>query len=114
MKDSKSYVDGVTNLFSNGAAFATHFTTLFHPIAGEYDLLGKHPDAEHTVKSVDGYEGVMEELKGAIVPELELIEARIHGPIKELQGVLKLIRKSITKRDHKVRWSYGSSLRQAP
>lgn len=44
----------------------------------------------------------MEELKTAIVPELELIETRIMGPIKEFQGVMKLIRKSLTKREHKV------------
>jgi amphiphysin len=43
----------------------------------------------------------MEELRGAVSPELELIESRIVGPVKELQGVLKMIRKTITKRDHK-------------
>ena len=66
-------------------------------------MLGKHPDAEHTIKNVDAYEEVMEDLRGSIIPELELIEARITGPTKELQVVLKSIRKSITKREHKVR-----------
>jgi amphiphysin len=45
----------------------------------------------------------MEEMRSLIAPELELIESRIVGPTKELQSVMKLIRKSITKRDHKVR-----------
>jgi amphiphysin len=45
----------------------------------------------------------MEELKSAVAPELELIQSRVMGPVKEFQGVMKLIRKSITKRDHKVR-----------
>ena len=71
-------------------------------MAGEYDLIGKHPDAGHTIKSVSGYEAAMEEMKGLIGPELELIESRIVGPTKELQAVMKLIRKTITKRDHKV------------
>lgn len=44
----------------------------------------------------------MEELRSIIGPELELIESRINMPTKEFQGVLKLIRKSITKREHKV------------
>lgn len=44
----------------------------------------------------------MEEMKGLIGPELELIESRIVGPTKELQAVMKLIRKTITKREHKV------------
>ena len=46
----------------------------------------------------------MEELRSTIGPELELIESRISGPTKEFQAVLKLIRKSITKREHKVRY----------
>lgn len=73
------------------------------PIAGEYDLIGKNPDAAHTIKSVAKYESSMEELRAAVGPELELIESRIVGPTKEFQSVLKTIRKTITKRDHKVR-----------
>lgn len=74
-----------------------------HPISGEYDLLGKHPEAAHTIHSVDKYQTAMDDLRGSIGPELELIESRIMGPTKELQAILKMIRKSITKRDHKVR-----------
>lgn len=93
----------MSNLFTHGAGYAQHFVTLFHPVAGEDDLTRKHPESEHTIRNVDDYETAMEELKTAIVPELELIESRVVGPIKELQGVLKTIRKSITKREHKVR-----------
>lgn len=75
---------------------------MFHPIAGEYDLVGKNPDASLTIKNVDGYHNALEELKGTLGPELELIEARVVGPVKEYQQVLKQIRKSITKRDHKL------------
>jgi amphiphysin len=89
-------------LFTSGTGFATHFTTLFNPIAGEYDLIGKHPEAALAVRSVDAFQSTMEELRSTIGPELELIESRVSGPTKEFQGVLKLIRKSITKREHKV------------
>ena len=41
-------------------------------------------------------------MKTLIAPELELIDGRIQGPTKELQSVLRHIRKSITKREHKV------------
>lgn len=44
----------------------------------------------------------MEELRMTLAPELELIDSRVVGPVKELQAVMKLIRKNITKRDHKV------------
>lgn len=102
LKDTKAFDEAVTNLFTSGSGFSQHFGSLFHPLVGEIDLIRKHPEAEHTIKHVDQYEGIMDELKTAVVPELELIESRILGPIKELQGIMKTIRKSITKRDHKV------------
>jgi len=102
LKDSKAFSEAVTNLFQNGAGFAKHFATMFHPLAGEYDILRKYPDAEDTVKNVDAYEGALEELKEAIIPELQLIESRILGPIKEFQSVLKVVRKTLTKREHKL------------
>jgi amphiphysin len=123
LKDTKAFTDAVNGtrrhlcifcclltvnlfslgLFTAGAGFATHFSTLFHPISGEYDLIGKNPDASQTIRSVSKYETAMEQLRSAIGPELELIESRVVGPTKELQQIMKLIRKSITKRDHKVR-----------
>jgi amphiphysin len=44
----------------------------------------------------------MEEMRSSVAPELDLIDSRVVGPLKELQGVLKSVRKTITKRDHKV------------
>lgn len=71
-------------------------------MVGEYDLVGKHPESEHTVRNIDAYESALQELKAAIVPELELIESRIIGPVKEVQNIMKVIRKTMTKREHKV------------
>ncbi|KAF9001389.1 BAR-domain-containing protein [Hymenopellis radicata] len=102
LKDTKAFMDAVNGLFTCGAGYGTHFSTIMHPIAGEYDLLGKHPEASHTIHSVDKYQNAMEELRASIGPELELIESRIMGPTKELQTILKMIRKSITKREHKL------------
>lgn len=96
------FLRGLSVLFTSGAGFGTHFATLFQPISGEHDLIGKHPDAGHTIRNVTKYEAAMEEMRALIAPELELIESRITGPTKELQSVMKLIRKTITKRDHKV------------
>lgn len=48
------------------------------------------------------YEAIFDEMKTLIAPELDLIDSRIGGPTKELQTVLRTIRKSITKREHKV------------
>jgi len=102
LKDIKAFTDAINGLFTSGAGFATHFSTIFHPIAGEYDLIGENPDSSQTIRSVTKYETAMEELRSAIGPELDLIESRVVGPIKELQQIMKMIRKSITKRDHKL------------
>jgi len=102
LKDTKTFTEAVISLFTSSSGFATRFSTLFHPIAGEFDLLGKHPEASLTVRSVDAFQTTTEELRSTIGPELELIESRVVGPTKEFQSVLKLIRKSITKREHKL------------
>jgi amphiphysin len=99
------------DLFTAGASWASHFTTIFCPIAGETDLIGKNPDAALTLKNVDKFLSVQEELRLLIAPELELIESRITAPLKELRDVLKSVRKSITKRDHKVCYVDGLVLR---
>ncbi|KAI0286718.1 hypothetical protein BGY98DRAFT_941598 [Russula aff. rugulosa BPL654] len=102
LKDTKTFTNAVNTLFTSGGSLAQHFSILFHPIASEYDLLGKFPQSAHTIKNVDAYHTALEELRTSISPELELIESRVVGPVKELQGVMKAIRKSITKREHKL------------
>lgn len=124
IKDTKAFSDGVIGvcfrwslavdvgalyihtlaMFTSASGFAQHFSVVFHPLAGEYDVLGKYPDATKTVQSVDKLESAAEDLRTSIGPELELIESRIMGPAKEFQTILRAIRKSITKREHKV-WS---------
>lgn len=99
----------IADMFTSAAGFSSHFSTIFHPISGEYDLLGKHPNCAHTIKSVSKYETAMEELRASVGPELELVESRVVGPVKEYQSVLKTIRKTITKRNHKVRGFAASS-----
>ncbi|EIN13473.1 BAR-domain-containing protein [Punctularia strigosozonata HHB-11173 SS5] len=102
LKDTKAFSESVVALFTAGVGFANHFKTLFEPISGEYNLIGKHPEAEHTIRNVAPYQEAMDELQSTIAPELELIESRVAGPTKELQSVLKTIRKTITKREHKL------------
>ena len=86
----------------SGAQFAVHFSNLFQPFTNEYNLESKHPDAANTIRNVESYSKEMEELRITLAPELELIESRIVGPVKELQAVMKMIRKTIVKREHKV------------
>jgi amphiphysin len=75
---------------------------MYSPLSGELSLASKHPDAAATIANTPLYATHLDELRTSIGPELELIESRVMGPVKEFQGVLKVIRKTITKRDHKL------------
>jgi amphiphysin len=55
------------------------------------------------VNNIGQYQTLMEELRETLAPELELIDSRVITPSLELQDICKRIRKTITKRDHKVR-----------
>lgn len=68
----------------------------------EYNLEGRYPNSAETIKQIGLYQGDMSELQQALAPEVELIEARIMAPVKELVDMMKKIRKAVTKRDHKV------------
>lgn len=89
-------------LLSGANGFANHFNFIYSPLSGEFNLGGKHPDAAATIANTPSYSQHLDELRSAVAPELELIESRVVGPVKEFQGVLKLVRKTITKRDHKL------------
>ncbi|KAG8926092.1 hypothetical protein FRC00_003263 [Tulasnella sp. 408] len=108
LKDAKAFAEAVGSsnttyaaLLTSGHQGSVHFANIFQPTSNEYNLESKHPDASNTLRNADQYQTEMDELRLSLSPELELIEGRIIGPVKELQGVMKLIRKNITKRDHK-------------
>ncbi|CDZ98347.1 Amphiphysin [Phaffia rhodozyma] len=101
-KDARVFRDGVLSLLLSGDQFSVSFTSLFSPLGSEYDLIGKFPQAENTIKHATQYSSLMSELRTVLSPELELIDARIIGPCKELNDVLKRIRKTISKREHKL------------
>ncbi|KAF8550314.1 BAR-domain-containing protein [Imleria badia] len=102
LKDTKAYSDAVTALLTGANGFGNHFSFIYSPLSGELSLANKHPDAAATIANTPAYAQHLDELRSAIAPELELIESRVVGPVKEFQGVLKVIRKTITKRDHKL------------
>lgn len=102
LKDTKTFTEGVTSFLMGAENWAVHFHNIFSPIAGEYDLIGRHPEAADTLRNVTEYQTTTSELRAALAPELELIESRICQPAKELQVLMKQIRKNITKRDHKL------------
>ncbi|KAE8225365.1 hypothetical protein CF319_g1883 [Tilletia indica] len=100
-KDAIAFREAVKNMLMAGANFGVAFSTLFQPIGAE-DIERKHPNAFKTILHVSQYQTVMEELRETLTPEIELVESRIVGPIKDFINVVKSVRKNITKRDHKL------------
>ena len=103
-KDATAFRDAVNSLLSSSTDFAHGFTTLFSPIGGEssYEFESKFPNAKLTIQHIGEYDASFDELKETIRPEIELIESRILAPVKELNEFVKKVRKTITKREHKV------------
>ncbi|KAF9229699.1 BAR-domain-containing protein [Gyrodon lividus] len=102
LKDTKAFTDAVTAMLTGANGFANHINFMYSPLSGEHSLASKHPGAASTIANTPPYADHLDELRSSMAPELELIESRIIGPVKEFQGVLKVIRKTITKRDHKL------------
>ncbi|KDE04005.1 hypothetical protein MVLG_05507 [Microbotryum lychnidis-dioicae p1A1 Lamole] len=102
LKDTTTFRDNISIMLTSGAGFATAFATLFQPINDEASLTVKHPEAATTLRNISSYQELMAELRDTIQPELELIDSRVIAPLREYQDLLKKIRKTITKREHKL------------
>ncbi|KAK0557436.1 BAR adaptor protein Hob1 [Tilletia horrida] len=101
LKDAVVFRESVKNMLMSGANFGVSFASLFQPIGAE-DIERNHPAAANTMLNVSQYQTIMEELRETLTPEIELVESRIVGPIKDFINIVKTIRKNITKRDHKL------------
>lgn len=99
---AQTVVTSITAMTNSSTAFADAFLSIFTPGGSEFDLESKYPGASETIKQVGMYQTHMTELKEALVPEVELIDTRIIAPSVEFNEVIKKIKKSIAKRDHKV------------
>lgn len=53
------------------------------------------------IKACEEYENIVRELQATLAPELEMIQARVIGPADELLNVIKVVQKTLTKRQHK-------------
>lgn len=90
--------------------FGDAFATIFQPILNEHSLSAKYPQAANTLRNIASYQEVMTDLRDAIQPELDLLDSRVTAPLKEYQDLVKKVRKTVTKREHKVSTQTSSSI----
>jgi amphiphysin len=83
--------------------FSKAIAEIYKPISGRVS----DPDSfipegnPEGIKACEEYEAIVKELQATLAPELEMIEARVIRPADELLEVIKIVRKTTTKRDHK-------------
>lgn len=90
-------------MLTSQIGFSQAIQEIYKPISGR----PSDPDSIKSEGNVEGiqacedYEVIMVELQSTLAPELEIIEQRIIKPADELMEIIKLIRKTATKREHK-------------
>ncbi|KAF9112228.1 hypothetical protein BGX27_003783 [Mortierella sp. AM989] len=58
--------------------------------------------APEAMQAVDDFQAVMRETRDILLPEVDKLEIQVVRPLTDLQNNMKLIRKTIIKRDHKL------------
>jgi len=83
--------------------FSKAMSEIYKPISGRMS----DPDSLVQAGNIEGiqaceeYEAIVKELQETLAPELEMIDSRVIRPANELLDVIKMIRKTAVKRDHK-------------
>ncbi|KAI1495024.1 BAR-domain-containing protein [Biscogniauxia mediterranea] len=101
--ESKKYFDAINGMLTHQIEFSKAMTEIYKPISGRMS----DPDSLVVAGNIEGiraceeYEAVVKDLQETLQPELEMIDSRVIRPANELLDVLKVIRKTATKRDHK-------------
>ena len=101
--ESKKYFDAINGMLSHQIEFSQAIAEIYKPISGRMsdpDSLVQEGNPEG-IQACEEYEAIVKELQATLQPELEMIETRVIRPADELLEIVKVIRKSATKRQHK-------------
>ncbi|SPQ22236.1 ac91fe1d-6c14-4931-95dc-02791d6b805e [Thermothielavioides terrestris] len=101
--ESKKYFDAINGMLSHQIEFSKAMTEIYKPISGRMsdpESLKLQGNLEG-IRACEEYEAVVKDLQETLAPELEMIESRVIRPATELLDVIKVIRKTATKREHK-------------
>lgn len=101
--ESKKYFDAINAMLDHQIEFSKAIAEIYKPISGRASdpdsyVIDGNPEG---IRACEEYEAIVRELKETLAPELELIDTRIVRPALELLEVIKVVRKTATKRDHK-------------
>jgi len=101
--ESKKYFEAIKGMLTHQIEFSQAVAEIYKPISGRVS----DPDSAIVEGSPEGiraceeYELIVKDLLATLQPELEMIETRVIRPADELLEIVKVIRKSAVKRQHK-------------
>lgn len=101
--ESKKYFDAIHGMMTHQIEFSQAIGEIYKPISGRMsdpDSIISEGNPEG-IEACEEYEAVVKDLLATLQPELEMIETRVIRPADELLAIVKVIRKSVLKRQHK-------------
>ncbi|KAB5577683.1 BAR domain-containing protein [Coniochaeta sp. 2T2.1] len=101
--ESAKYSAAINGMLEHQIEFSKAIAEIYKPISGRVsdpNSLEVHGNMEG-IRACEEYEAIVKDLQDTLRPELEMIETRIVRPASELVDVIKVIRKTAVKRDHK-------------
>jgi amphiphysin len=90
-------------MLSHQIEYSKALAELYRPISGRPSDPNSYKDEGNPegIRACEQYEEIVRDLQQTLAPELETIDTRIVGPANQLLDIMKLVRKTATKRDHK-------------
>lgn len=101
--ESKKYFDAINGMMTHQIEFSKAIAEIYKPISGRVsdpDSIVQEGNPEG-IRACEEYEEIVKDLLATLQPELEMIETRVIRPADELLEIIKVIRKTALKRQHK-------------
>lgn len=101
--ESQKYFEAINGMLNHQIEFSQAMTEIYKPISGRMsdpDSIKPEGNPEG-IRACEEYEAIVKELQETLAPELDMIETRVIRPATELMDVIKVIRKTALKREHK-------------
>jgi len=101
--ESKRYFEAINGMLTHQIEFSKACAEIYKPISGRVsDPDSAIPEGNpEGIRACEEYEAIVKDLLATLQPELEMIETRVIRPADELLEIIKVIRKTATKRQHK-------------
>ncbi|KAF9157039.1 hypothetical protein BG015_007565 [Linnemannia schmuckeri] len=105
LQEVMKYRDNVTAMLNHQAEFGIVLAEIYDSNlsmpSGEVTPR-RAPTAPESIQAVDSFQAVMRDTRDTLLPEVDNLELTVVRPLQEMQNNMKLIRKTITKREHKL------------